>query len=98
MDENGSLREPLSYQWNDVYEKNRFRFKNFDEFMNWYNTVRSHESLDTKWGSSLNCVGEIGHKISPLCLCVSVVQLANHVSVQSHEDTEILRFKFTHTK
>gem|GEM_PF-3568406 len=43
------------------------------------------ESLNF-FGSSLNCVGEIGHKISPLCLCVSVVQLANHVSVQSHED------------
>ena len=28
---------------------NRFRFDNFDNFMNWYNTVRFHESLDTKW-------------------------------------------------
>ncbi|OPX76556.1 MAG: hypothetical protein A4E44_00578 [Methanosaeta sp. PtaB.Bin018] len=60
--------------------------------------MRSPLPLPKKIGSSLNCVGEIGHKISPLCLCVSVVQLANHVSVQSHEDTEILRFKFTHTK
>jgi putative transposase len=36
-------------KWNDTYEKNRIRFDNFDEFMNWYNTVRFHESLDTKW-------------------------------------------------
>jgi putative transposase len=36
-------------KWNDTYEKNRFRFDNFDNFMNWYNTVRFHESLDTKW-------------------------------------------------
>jgi transposase InsO family protein len=36
-------------RWNDTYEKNRFRFDNFYDFMNWYNTVRFHESLDTKW-------------------------------------------------
>jgi hypothetical protein len=30
-------------------EKNRLRFDNFDNFMNWYNTIRFHESLDTKW-------------------------------------------------
>lgn len=36
-------------KWNDTYEKNRFRFDNFYNFMNWYNTVRFHESLDTKW-------------------------------------------------
>jgi len=24
-------------------------FENFDNFMNWYSTVRFHESLDTKW-------------------------------------------------
>jgi len=30
-------------------EINRFRFDNFDKFVNWYNTVRFHESLDTKW-------------------------------------------------
>jgi putative transposase len=36
-------------KWNDTYEKNRYRFDNFDNFMNWYNTVRLHESLDTKW-------------------------------------------------
>jgi putative transposase len=36
-------------KWNDTYEINRFRFENFDNFVNWYNTVRFHESLDTKW-------------------------------------------------
>jgi transposase InsO family protein len=36
-------------KWNDTYEKNRPRFDNFDNFVNWYNTVRFHESLDTKW-------------------------------------------------
>ena len=36
-------------KWNDTYEKNRSRFDNFDKCMNWYNTVRFHESLDTKW-------------------------------------------------
>ena len=36
-------------KWNDTYEKNRSRFDSFDKFMNWYNTVRFHESLDTKW-------------------------------------------------
>ena len=36
-------------KWNDTYEKNRARFDIFDNFMNWYNTVRFHESLDTKW-------------------------------------------------
>ena len=35
-------------KWNDTYEKNRFRFDNFYNFMNWYNMVRFHESLDTK--------------------------------------------------
>jgi transposase InsO family protein len=33
-------------KWNDTYEKNRSRFENFDNFMNWYNNVRYHESLD----------------------------------------------------
>jgi putative transposase len=33
-------------KWNDTYEKNRFRFENFDKFEDWYNTVRFHESLD----------------------------------------------------
>ena len=41
---NGKLEK-----WNDTYERNRFRFENFDNFLNWYNTVRFHESLDTKW-------------------------------------------------
>jgi putative transposase len=36
-------------KWNDTYEKNRSRFDNFDNFVNWYNTIRFHESLDTKW-------------------------------------------------
>jgi putative transposase len=36
-------------KWYNTYEKNRSRFDNFDNFMNWYNTVRFHESLDTKW-------------------------------------------------
>ena len=35
-------------KWNDTYEKNRSRFDSFDKFMNWYNTIRFHESLDTK--------------------------------------------------
>jgi putative transposase len=33
-------------KWNDTYEKNRHRFEDFDKLMNWYNTVRYHESLD----------------------------------------------------
>ena len=36
-------------KWNDTYEKNRSRFDSFDKFMDWYNAVRFHESLDTKW-------------------------------------------------
>ncbi|MDM7913632.1 MAG: IS481 family transposase [Methanotrichaceae archaeon] len=35
-------------KWYDTYEKNRINFENFDIFVNWYNTVRFHESLDTK--------------------------------------------------
>jgi putative transposase len=35
-------------KWYDLYEKHRSKFENFDKFMNWYNTVRFHESLDTK--------------------------------------------------
>lgn len=35
-------------KWNDTYEKNRNRFDSFDNFVNWYNTVRFHESIDTK--------------------------------------------------
>jgi len=35
-------------KWHDTYEKRRPDFDNFDKFVNWYNTVRYHESLDTK--------------------------------------------------
>ncbi len=35
-------------KWYDLYEKQRDKFKFFDIFVNWYNTVRFHESLDTK--------------------------------------------------
>jgi putative transposase len=35
-------------KWYDLYERHRSKFENFDKFMNWYNTVRFHESLDTK--------------------------------------------------
>jgi putative transposase len=35
-------------KWFDTYEKNRFRFQDFSTFVNWYNTVRYHSSLDTK--------------------------------------------------
>jgi len=34
-------------KWYDTYEKYRFQFENFDKFVNWYNTVRYHESLDS---------------------------------------------------
>jgi putative transposase len=44
MQTNGKLEK-----WNETYKRNRFRFENFDIFMNWYNTVRFHESLDAKW-------------------------------------------------
>ncbi len=32
----------------DLYKKQRDKFDSFDNFVNWYNTVRYHESLDTK--------------------------------------------------
>ena len=35
-------------KWYDLYEKHRSKFESFDIFVNWYNTVRFHESLDTK--------------------------------------------------
>jgi len=35
-------------KWYDLYEKQRINFDSFDNFMNWYNTVRFHESLDTE--------------------------------------------------
>ena len=31
---NGKLEK-----WNDTYETNRFKFENFDNFVNWYNTI-----------------------------------------------------------
>ncbi len=35
-------------KWYDLYEKHRLEFETFAEFVNWYNTTRFHESLDTK--------------------------------------------------
>jgi putative transposase len=35
-------------KWHDLYEKQRMKFKSFADFVKWYNTVRYHESLDTK--------------------------------------------------
>lgn len=35
-------------KWYDLYEKQRDKFESFDVFVNWYNSVRYHESLDTK--------------------------------------------------
>lgn len=35
-------------KWYDLYEKHRSKFNTFAEFVNWYNTVRFHESLDAK--------------------------------------------------
>ena len=32
----------------DFYEKQRSKFDRFADFVKWYNTVRYHESLDTK--------------------------------------------------
>lgn len=32
----------------NLYEKQRFKFGSFADFVKWYNTVRYHESLDTK--------------------------------------------------
>ena len=34
-------------KWYDTYEKHRIKFENFDKFLNWYNSVRYHESLDS---------------------------------------------------
>lgn len=31
-----------------TYEKNRKLFSDFDIFLNWYNSIRYHESLDEK--------------------------------------------------
>lgn len=35
-------------KWYDLYEKQRKKFDSFDKLLNWYNTVRYHESLDTE--------------------------------------------------
>jgi len=35
-------------KWHDLYEKQRSKFDSFVDFVKWYNTVRYHESLDTK--------------------------------------------------
>jgi len=48
MQTNGKLEK-----WNDTYEHNRFRFENFDNFMNWYNTVRFHD-LDSDASATYN--------------------------------------------
>lgn len=34
-------------KWYDTYEKHRIKFENFDKFVNWYNSVQYHESLDS---------------------------------------------------
>jgi putative transposase len=34
-------------KWYDLYEKHRLEFETFADFVNWYNTIRFHESLDT---------------------------------------------------
>lgn len=35
-------------KWYDLYEKLRSRFDSFADFVKWYNTIRFHESLDSK--------------------------------------------------
>lgn len=35
-------------KWFDAYERFRGDFNSFEEFVEWYNCVRYHESLDTK--------------------------------------------------
>ena len=35
-------------KWHDLYEKQRFKFDTFADFIKWYTTIRYHESLDTK--------------------------------------------------
>ena len=35
-------------KWYHTYEKNRNLFDDFDKFLNWYNSIRYHESLDEK--------------------------------------------------
>ena len=35
-------------KWYHTYEKSRKLFDDFDKFVNWYNSIRYHESLDEK--------------------------------------------------
>ena len=35
-------------KWYHTCEKNRKLFENFDKFLDWYNSIRYHESLDEK--------------------------------------------------
>lgn len=35
-------------KWYHTYEKSRKLFDDFDKFLNWYNSIRYHESLDEK--------------------------------------------------
>jgi putative transposase len=48
----GRIKHPQTYgkieKWYDTYEKNRNLFNDFDKFLNWYNSIRYHESLDEK--------------------------------------------------
>ncbi len=41
---NGKLEK-----WFDLYDKHRNDFETFEEFVEWYNTIRYHQSLDTKY-------------------------------------------------
>jgi len=54
-------------RWFETYEKHRADFNNFEEFRIWYNTVRFHESLDTKWGISTP-EEAFWRKLPPECL------------------------------
>ena len=38
---NGKIKK-----WYHTYEKSRKLFDDFDKFLNWYNSIRYHESLD----------------------------------------------------
>ena len=39
-------------KWSDIYEKNRFRFENFNNLMNSHNDMRYHESLEMDQGAA----------------------------------------------
>ncbi len=41
---NGKLEK-----WFDLYDKHSNDFKTFEDFIEWYNTIRYHQSLDTKY-------------------------------------------------